>query len=96
MRSWLVRCCAISWDGGIFNNNDDNNNSNNDEDAVAFGRPPAEGSALGSSPPAAAASAAATSAELEETGRLSRRTDVKVTSACDKGAGIRLGGEAFL
>lgn len=48
------------------------------------------------SPPAAAASAAATSAGLEETERLSRRTDVKVTSACDKGAGIRLCGEAFL
>lgn len=47
-------------------------------------------------PPAAAASAAATSAGLEETEHLSRRTDVKVTSACDKGAGIRLGGEAFL
>jgi len=29
-------------------------------------------------------------------GRSSRRTDVEVTSSCDKGAGIRLGGEAFL
>lgn len=89
---------------------DDHDNDNDDDDdaavflrpfpgaAVAFRRPPAEGSALCFPPPpaAAAASAAATSAGLEETGRLSRRTDVKVTSACDKGAGIRLGGEAFL